>query len=193
VTIARFRVRHEQALAGLLVQSLRLCAAAGMVRVGLVALDGTKVTANAAERANRTHAYFEAQVAELLQQAAETDRVEDEQHGAARGDELPQALAGRAERLARLQRAKALLEADAAARQQRYQQRVAELAAAARAAASDPGLTSGRDVAMRPPTRRRRSTPPIPTAACPRQRPIPAGLQRPRRPPPPPRSWSPLS
>jgi transposase len=54
VTIARFRVRHEQALAGLLVQSLKLCAAAGMVRLGLVALDGTKIEANAAAAANRT-------------------------------------------------------------------------------------------------------------------------------------------
>jgi transposase len=45
VTIARFRVRHEQALAGLLVQSLQLCAAAGMVRLGPIALDGTKVEA----------------------------------------------------------------------------------------------------------------------------------------------------
>jgi transposase len=50
VTIARFRVRHEQALAGLLVASLKLCAAAGMVRLGLVALDGTKIEANAATR-----------------------------------------------------------------------------------------------------------------------------------------------
>jgi transposase len=138
VTIARFRVRHEQALAGLLIQSLRLCAAAGMVRLGLVALDGTKVAANAAERANRTHTHLEAQVAEMLQQAAEADRAEDQQHGAAHGDQLPQALAGRAERLARLQRAKALLEAEAAARQQRYQQRVAELAAAARARGQRP-------------------------------------------------------
>jgi transposase len=54
VTIARFRVRHEQALAGFLVASLRLCAAAGMVRVGTVALDGTKVAGNAADKANRT-------------------------------------------------------------------------------------------------------------------------------------------
>ena len=132
VTIARFRVRHEQALAGLLVQSLRLCAAAGMVRLGLVALDGTKIEANAAAAANRTHAHLEAQVAELLAQAAATDQAEDRQHGTARGDELPRALAGRAERLTRLQRAKALLEAEATARQQRYQQRIAELAAAAR-------------------------------------------------------------
>jgi transposase len=130
VTIARFRVRHEQALAGLLIQSLKLCAAADLVRLGLVALDGTKVEANAAAAANRTHAHLEAQVAELLQQAAAADRAEDQDHGAGRGDTLPRALAGRAERLARLQQAKAQLEAEAAARQQRYQQRVAELTAA---------------------------------------------------------------
>src|SRR4051812_4836780 len=138
VTIARFRVRHEQALAGLLVASLKLCAAAGMVRLGLVALDGTKVGANAAAEANRTHTKLELQVAELLEQAAEADRAEDRQHGAARGDELPRALAGRVERLARLQRAKAQLEAEAAVRQRRYQQRVAELAAAANARGQKP-------------------------------------------------------
>ena len=138
VTIARFRVRHEQALAGLLVASLKLCAAAGMVRLGVVALDGTKVEANAARTANRTHAHLEAQVAELLAQAAETDQAEDREHGTALSDELPRALAGRAERLARLQQAKALLEAEAADRQQRYQQRVEELAAAARARGQRP-------------------------------------------------------
>src|SRR5215218_6102441 len=109
VTIARFRVRHERALAGLLVASLKLCAAAGMVRLGLVALDGTKVAANAAAAANRTHAKLTEQVAELLEQAAQTDRTEDAEHGDARGDELPQALAARTERLARLQQAKAQL------------------------------------------------------------------------------------
>jgi transposase len=98
VTIARFRVRHEQALAGLLVQSLQLCAAAGMVRLGLIALDGTKIEANAAAAANRTHAHLEAQVAELLAQAAAADQAEDQQPGGARGDELPQALASRVER-----------------------------------------------------------------------------------------------
>ena len=131
VTFARFRVRHEQALAGLLVQSLKLCAAAGMVRLGLVALDGTKIEANAAAAANRTHAHLEAQVAELLDQAAEADRADDQDHGGC--GELPRALTGRAERLARLQHAKAQLEAESAARQHRYQQRVAELAAAAQA------------------------------------------------------------
>ena len=81
VTIAWFRVRHEQALAGLLVASLQLCAAAGMVRLGLIALDGTKIEANAAAAANRTHAHLQAQVAELLAQAAEVDWAEDQQHG----------------------------------------------------------------------------------------------------------------
>src|ERR671911_464563 len=122
----------------LLVQSLRLCAAAGMVRLGLVALDGTKVEANAAAAANRTHAHLQAQVAELLAQAAAIDQAEDREHGAARGDELPRALAGRAERLAPLQKAKAQLEAEAAARHHRYQQRVTELAAAARARGQRP-------------------------------------------------------
>jgi transposase len=54
VTIARFRARHEHALAGFLVESLKLCAAAGMVKVGLVALDGTKLAGNGADKANRT-------------------------------------------------------------------------------------------------------------------------------------------
>jgi transposase len=85
VTIARFRVRHEQALSGLLVASLKLCAAAGMVRLGLVSLDGTKVAANAAAAANRTHAKLTEQVAELLEQAAQADRAEDVEYGDARG------------------------------------------------------------------------------------------------------------
>src|SRR5919204_638267 len=92
VTIARFRVRHEQALAGFLVQSLRLCAAAGMVRLGTVALDGIKVAGNAADKANRTLDKLEAEVAEILKQAADADQREDRLFGDARGDELPEAL-----------------------------------------------------------------------------------------------------
>jgi transposase len=56
VTIARFRVRHQQALAGFLVASLKLCAAAGLVHLGLVALDGTKVAANARRVQKPVHA-----------------------------------------------------------------------------------------------------------------------------------------
>jgi transposase len=138
VTIARFRVRHQQALAGFLVASLQLCAAAGMVRVGVVALDETKVAGNAADKANRTLDKLEAEVAEILRQAATADQQEDRLFGDARGDELPPELAGKAERLARLRQAKARLEAEAAERQQRYEQRVAELAAAARARGQQP-------------------------------------------------------
>src|SRR6266700_4241247 len=138
VTIARFRVRHEQALASFLVESLRLCVAAGMVKVGVVALDGTKLAGNAADKANRTHDRLEREVAEILRQAAEADQHEDRLFGDARGDELPQALASKAGRLARLRQAKAQLEADAAAREQAYQQRVAAHAAAAQAKGTKP-------------------------------------------------------
>jgi transposase len=138
VTIARFRVRHEQALAGFLVASLKLCAAAGMVRLGTVALDGTKLAGNAAERANRTVDKLKDEVAEILRQAAEADQREDQLFGDAGGDELPAALASKAGRLQRLRVAKAQLEAEAAERQQRYEQRVAELAAAARARGQQP-------------------------------------------------------
>ena len=86
VTIARFRARHEQALAGFLVASLKLCAAAGLVRLGVVALDGTKVAANAA---SHILGRIEREVAEILRQAAEADQRKDLEHGHARGDELP--------------------------------------------------------------------------------------------------------
>jgi transposase len=165
VTIARFRVRHQQALAGFLVASLRLCAAAGMINLGTVALDGTKVAANAANTASRTLDKLEAQIAEILRQAAETDQREDQLFGAARGDELPEALASKAGRLARLRQAKAQLEAEAAERQRRYQQRVAALAAAARAKGKPPRAhlkPRRRDEAPNP---RRPPTPPTPTAA----------------------------
>ncbi len=138
MTIARFRVRHETALAGFLMQSLKLCAAAGMVRIGTVALDGTKLAGNAAERANRTVDKLRDEVVEILRQAAEADQRDDLAHGDARGDELPAALASKAGRLQRLRQAKAQLEAEAAARQQRYEQRVAKLAAAARAKGKQP-------------------------------------------------------
>jgi transposase len=137
-TVARFRVRHQQALAGFLVQSPRLCAAAGLVRLGVVALDGTKVAANAATTASHTLDKLEREVAEILRQAAEADQAEDLEHGDARGDQLPEALASKAGRLARLRQANAQLEAEAAERERRYQQRVAELAAAARAKGKQP-------------------------------------------------------
>ncbi len=138
VTIARFRVRHEQALAGFLVESLRLCVAAGMVKVGVVALDGTKLAGNAADKANRTLDRLEREVAEILRQAAEADQHEDRLFGDARGDELPQALASKAGRLARLRQAKARLEAEAAERARRFAERAAASTAAAQAKGKPP-------------------------------------------------------
>jgi transposase len=165
VTIARFRVRHQQALAGFLVQSLRLCAAAGLVRLGVVALDGTKVAANAANTASFTLDKLEREVAEILRQAAEADQCEDLQHGDARGDELPTALASKAGRLARLRQAKALLEAEAADRQRRYERRVAELAARPAPGANNLARTSSPGAVTRHPTPRRPPMSPIRTAA----------------------------
>src|SRR6266487_4670366 len=138
VTIARFRVRHERALAGFLVESLKLCAAAGMVQVGVVALDGTKLAGNAADKANRTLDRLDAEVAEILREAAEADQADDEQYGDARGDALPEALASKAGRLDRLGQAKALLEAEAAERARRFAQRAAVSGAAAAAKGKPP-------------------------------------------------------
>jgi transposase len=182
VTIARFRARHEQALGRFLVASLRLCAAAGMVQVGTVALDGTKPAGNAADKANRTQEKIEEEVAEILRQAAAADQHEDQLFGEARGDELPPALASKAGRLARLRQAKAQLEADAAAREQAYQQRVAAHTAAAKAKGANPASSSV--ARRRRPTPRRPRTSPIPTAASCTPATAPSRATTPRRSPP---------
>src|SRR5512133_746036 len=89
-TIARFRQRHEAALAGLFGEVLALCAEAGLVGVGVIAVDGTKVHANASERATRS---YDEIAREILDDAAAVDAEEDERFGDARGDELPSELA----------------------------------------------------------------------------------------------------
>jgi hypothetical protein len=68
---------------------LKLCAASGLVRLDVIALDGTKVAANAASRANRTLDTLEAEVAAILRQAAEADQAEDHQHGPAEATSSP--------------------------------------------------------------------------------------------------------
>src|SRR5215218_1226299 len=88
-TIARFRQRHESALAELFGEVLALCADAGLVRVGVIAVDGTKVAANAAPQATRD---YEQIAREILAEADAVDAEEDEQFGDARGDELPSEL-----------------------------------------------------------------------------------------------------
>jgi transposase len=124
-TIARFRVRHEEALADLFTSVLALCAKAGMVRVGTVAVDGTKIAANAGIAANRCYPAIREEVQRMLAEAAAADAAEDEQFGDARGDELPAELADPGSRRARLQRARAELEAEAAARDADYKACVA--------------------------------------------------------------------
>jgi transposase len=111
-TIARFRARHEAALAAVFTEVLRLCAEAGLVSVGLLALDGTKLRANASQRANRSYAEISAEVERMLREAAEVDAAEDERLGEARGDELPEGLRCASERRQRLRAAKRRLEAE---------------------------------------------------------------------------------
>ena len=130
-TICRFRAEHEEALEKLFVEVLRLCHEAGLVKLGVVALDGTKVAANAALATNRSHQAIEEEVQRMLAEAKAADAEEDAHYGPdRRGDELPEGLGGRTERLRRLKEAKERLqrEAEAAARavQERVEQRRAE-------------------------------------------------------------------
>ena len=127
VTIARFRQRHELALAEVLVDSLRLCATAGLVELGTVTLDGTKIEANATKNASRTLADIEAEVARMLADADAADTAEDERERRDRDGGVPPALADPRSRLARLQEAKARLEADAAERAARFAERSRQL------------------------------------------------------------------
>ena len=106
-TIADFRVRHEAALAELFTGVLSLCRRAGLVSVGVVAIDGTRVHANASREANRS---YEQIAREILAEAAETDRREDALYGDQRGDQLPERLRTSEGRKAALREAKEKLE-----------------------------------------------------------------------------------
>jgi len=88
-TIAEFRRRHEAEIAELFDQVLGLCREAGLVSVGVIMVDGTKIKANASMDQNRSYSGV---VREILREAEETDRREDELYGDARGDELPEQL-----------------------------------------------------------------------------------------------------
>ena len=108
-TIAEFRKRHETALAGLFTDVLGMCEKAGLVNVGVIAIDGTKISANASMDANRS---YERIARELLDELDETDQREDELHGDARGDELPEQLCTAEGRRAALREAKRKLDAE---------------------------------------------------------------------------------
>jgi transposase len=121
-TISEFRRRHLKALGGLFEQVLRLCQAAGLVRLGHVAVDGTKLKANASRhkamsyrRMKAAEPKLAAEVQAWLKAAERQDRAEDAEHGAdLRGDEMPDWVADRQRRLERIREAKAQLEAEAA-------------------------------------------------------------------------------
>jgi transposase len=119
-SIAAFRKRHLPALAGLFTQVLRLCQEAGLIKLGHVALDGSKIKANASKhkamsyaRLQRSEEELRKEVERLLADAERTDREEDRLYGDKRGDELPAELAFREGRLKKIREAKAALEEEA--------------------------------------------------------------------------------
>jgi transposase len=151
-SINRFRLQHREALAGLFGQVLNLCARAGLKTVGHVALDGSKVQANASKhkamsygRMKTDEKRLQAEIEALLKRAEDMDAAEDAEHGAdARGDEVPEELRHRETRLRRIRELKLELEKEAA------ESRAAQLrdnADALRKSAEDPTLPARRRAA----------------------------------------------
>jgi transposase len=119
-TVNEFRKRHLESLAGLFLQALQLCQKAGLVKLGHVAVDGTKQQANASKhkamsygRMSEAEEKLKAKVAELLARAEAVDAAEDEDERQGRSEELPKELARQESRLKKIQEAKAELEAEA--------------------------------------------------------------------------------
>lgn len=168
-TIAEFRRRHLSALSGLFVQALQLCEKAGLVRLGHVALDGTKLRANASKhkamsygRMEEKARELEEQVAQLMAKAEAADQAEDVQHGKGRGDELPDELKFRQQRLEKIRQAKQALEAEAQAQaQKKREEKQAKAKDRAVESPSPGGLHLLRKSSSR--RRKRRRTLPIPT------------------------------
>jgi transposase len=130
-TISEFRRRHLKALADLFVQVLKLAEKAGLVKLGHVALDGTKIKANASkhkamsyDRMKKREAELEAEVDRWLKAAEAADAEEDKRYGDQRGDEMPDWVADKQKRLEKIREAKAALEAEAKAAAE--ERRVAE-------------------------------------------------------------------
>lgn len=122
-TISDFRKRHLKALAALFLQVLKLCEKAGLVKLGHVALDGTKIKANASkhkamsyERMKKREAELQAEVDRMLAAAEVSDAQEDETHGNTKtGDEMPNWVADKQKRIEKIREAKVALEAEAKA------------------------------------------------------------------------------
>lgn len=131
-TIAEFRKRHLKALAGMFVQILRLCQKAGLVKMGHISLDGTKVRANASKhkamsygRMEKTVEELEAEVRRILEKARAIDEEEDRKYGKGkRGDELPEELRHKETRLKKIKEAMKELEEEAKAVHKREEQRL---------------------------------------------------------------------
>jgi transposase len=150
-TISDFRKIHLERLEALFVEVLKLCALAGLTKLGTIALDGTKVKANASrhkamsyERMQEEQKRLKDEVARLLAEAEATDASEDAAHGPNRsGDELPEELARRQSRLTKIQQAKALLE-------ERARTEAAEEAARREAEGKAPPATAPADAVPEP-------------------------------------------
>ncbi len=120
-SLARFRRRHQAALGDLFNQVLVLCCEAGLVKLGRIALDGTKLRASASRRKSMSYERLgprieeiEAQVAAMLAEAEATDSAEDAAYGVdKRGDEIPEELRRRETRIAKMRQAKEAIEAEA--------------------------------------------------------------------------------
>lgn len=124
--IARFRQRHAERMKGVFLQVLDLCREAGLIRLGLVALDGTRIKANAALDANRTAGTIEEQISRVLAEAEAADAREDRQFGPeASGPAMPGELKRRGDRLARLKACQEKLRARAVAAAIRQQDKIA--------------------------------------------------------------------
>jgi len=128
-TIARFRKQHADRLETLLVESVRVCAEAGLGKVGTIAIDGRKVGADAALDQNRTREAIEREVRRWLEEADAIDAAQDALYGVGkRGDELPPELADPRTRRARLAEAKAKLDAEKADAERAHAEHLAERA-----------------------------------------------------------------
>jgi transposase len=123
--IARFRSRHEGLMKKVFCEILSLCAEAGLIRVGDVFLDGTKIKGNASLSANRTLDQLNKEIERMLEEAKAEDEEEDRRFGpTSRGDELPEDMADPGSRLARLKEAKARLEAKAEAEREEREKKL---------------------------------------------------------------------
>src|SRR5215472_456520 len=141
-TVARFRRAHfadPQAVEDLFGQVLVLAARAGLGKLGHIALDGTKIAANASKDANRTEAKLRELAAQILAEAEAVDAAEDELYGDARGDELPPELADPKSRGERIRAALAELEAERTAARERRDVKAAGYLDAAAAGSPRPG------------------------------------------------------